>query len=136
MAVVRATSDEVVAAMRRLVLALTGQGNDPWGMVEGLQLRMGMVLLDKISTAFAIKSCGGTGEDGIKWKPLKPETIARRRLSGPDIKGLKAIGIRAKNVYKKGATGGKVYAGYEFKGMVRGSLSPAEDREWRKIFVV
>jgi len=47
-----------------------------------LQL-LGVRLLSFIKQAYIQKSRGGTGDDGIVWKPLKPETIlAKNRRTG------------------------------------------------------
>jgi hypothetical protein len=77
---------------------------------------MGVALLGQIQQAFIVKSRGGTGSDGIKWVPLKPETIAQRRIGPGD---LVAIGVK----------GAKIPA-----GRVRGLLTPDQDRRWRQIF--
>lgn len=76
-----------------------------------IQLRIGIQLLSEIQQAFIEKSRGGTGSDGIRWQPLKRETIAQRRVG----KGfLKSQGITGKRV--------------------RGLLTPAEDKLWRSIY--
>ncbi len=51
---------------------------------KGLQLRLGVALLSQIQQDYIVKSRGGTGKDGIRWAPLKPSTIARRRKSKAD----------------------------------------------------
>ena len=80
-------------------------------LAQLIQLRIGIQLLSEIQQAFIEKSRGGTGSDGIRWQPLKRETIAQRRVG----KGfLKSQGITGKRV--------------------RGLLTPAEDRLWRSIF--
>lgn len=94
--------------------ALAGT-SDPHQIARGIQLRSGVALLSKIQQAFVVKSRGGTGEDGIKWKPLKRETIAQRRIGKGDLAG---IGIK----------------GTKAKGRVRGLLTPDQDRRWRQIF--
>lgn len=95
---------------RQLPKILEGRG-DRADLMRGLQLRLGVVLLSKIQQAFVVKSRGGVGSDGIRWKPLRPETIAQRRATAAERKQL---GI-----------GGK---------RVRGLLTPAEDKRWRAIF--
>lgn len=94
-----------------LVRAATGRAPDPTGLAKGVQLRVGVTALSLIQQAFIVKSRGGTGSDGITWKPLKRETIAQRRTSGAERK---ALGITGKRV--------------------RGLLTPTEDRVWRGIF--
>lgn len=90
---------------------LAGHAPDPLGIARGLQLRLGVALLSKVQQAFIVKSRGGTGDDGIKWPPLKPETIAQRRTTAGERKQLGITGKR-----------------------VRGLLTPAEDKRWRAIF--
>ena len=75
--------------LQRLSAQLVGRETDTTGgMIHGLQLRLGLVLLTKIQQAFEVKAAGGVGEDGIQWAPLKPATIAARRLSGDDRKAV------------------------------------------------
>ena len=69
----------------------------------------GRNLLDRTHRDFAIKSRGGTGSDGIKWAPLKPATIRRKRGA--------AIGIRSGELEQPvgdllRVTGNQVEAGY------------------------
>jgi hypothetical protein len=69
---------------------LAGTQADVNYIAQGLQLRVGIVLLSKIRSDFITKSHGQRGEDGIQWKKLAPSTIARRRLGGADKKALSA----------------------------------------------
>lgn len=82
------TRADLMQRLRQLPGILAGTIPDPAGFVEGMQLRLGVQLLSKIQQDFITKSQGGTGEDGIKWPPLSPETIARRRLGPADRKAL------------------------------------------------
>lgn len=66
--------------------AVTGEGPDPSGLVRSWQLAIGMAALASVREAFITKSRGGTDEMGITWPPLKPETIARRRIGKEDLK--------------------------------------------------
>lgn len=75
----QATSEQLESLWEKLPKVLSGAAPDPWGVAQGLQLRLGMVLLSKIRQDFETKSRGGTGEDGIKWVPLTKQTIANRR---------------------------------------------------------
>jgi hypothetical protein len=72
---------------------------------------MGQALLSKIKDNFLVLSRGGTSEGGYKWKPLKPQTIAQRRVTGAEKKSLGISGRR-----------------------VRGLLTLEQDRRWRGIF--
>lgn len=106
----RGTRPEAEEAARQLGAMLAGTVPDPQGFARGIQLRAGVALLSEVQRDFLVKSRGGTGRDGIKWAPLKPETIARRRTTRAERKGL-GIG----------------------KGR-RPSLSPAQDARWRAIY--
>lgn len=54
-------------------------------VVEGFFVAIGFGALTDIHDAFKVKASGGTDDMGIKWPPLKPETIANRRF-GPGEK--------------------------------------------------
>lgn len=58
---------------------LAGRAPDPTGIAEGILLGMGMALLGEVQRDFITKARGGVGRDGIKWEPLKEETVRRRR---------------------------------------------------------
>lgn len=49
------------------------------GPADEILKRVGIVVLNKIAHAFAIKSQGGTDETGERWAELSPSTIAKRR---------------------------------------------------------
>lgn len=112
----RGASADVKEIIVGFVRSLAGENNVGASLVRGVQLRVAGALLSEIEQAFIAKSRGGVGSDGIRWPPLKRETIAQRRIGPGD---LAAIGI-------KGA--GKP------KGRVRGLLTKDQDKEWRKIF--
>ncbi len=84
----RGTRQQFVQVLAQLRPALSGQQSDLTGLLEGLQLRLGMVALALIKSAFIEKSQGGTDGAGEKWPPLAPSTIARRRLGPADRKAL------------------------------------------------
>jgi hypothetical protein len=65
---------------------LTGQAPDTLGIARGVFLSVGFAALGDIQRDFIVKSRGGTGEDGVQWAPLKPATIAQRRLGLKDKK--------------------------------------------------
>lgn len=114
---IRATRDEVKEIVNGFIRTLAGRSSDHLTLARGLQLRIGMVMLSQINEDFVTKSRGGTGVDGIKWKPLSPITIMNRRF-GPGEKGRlnKAAGVRD-------------------RGGLRPLLTAELDKEWRKIFV-
>lgn len=88
-------------------------GHGPYASEVGraITLRMGVALLSQVQQAFLMKSRGGTGSDGIKWKELSPKTIAARRVTRQEKKDL-GIGGRRE----------------------RGLLTPAQNRRWKSIF--
>jgi hypothetical protein len=107
----RATEAEVRDALARLPAVIAGLAPDVNGVGRALQLRIGVTALSQIQQAFITKTRGGIGSDGIKWKPLKPATIAQRRTTRTERK---AAGV-----------GGK---------RVRGLLTPSQDKQWRRTF--
>lgn len=102
---------DLLALLRQLPRILAGTEADPYGVAQALQLRLGVALLSKIQQSFVAKSRGGTGEDGIRWPPLKRETIAQRRTTRAERKALGITGRRE-----------------------RGLLTPAQNERWRKLF--
>jgi hypothetical protein len=66
--------------LRRLPRILAGTSPDTTrGGVKAVLTRMGMVALAIIREAFVVKAGGGVDASGMKWEPLKPETIAYSR---------------------------------------------------------
>lgn len=96
--VYRGTAGEAAAMVREAVAAMTG-GPDPHGVGRALKLRMGVALLSCVQTDFITKSRGGVGRDGIKWEPLKPETVARRRLGKADKRAVKGKSAKDRFAY-------------------------------------
>lgn len=82
------TREELRQTLEMVPQILSGQVNDPTGLVEGLLLRVGMTALSLIREAFLVKARGGTDAAGDSWEPLKPATIERRRLGPEDRKNL------------------------------------------------
>jgi hypothetical protein len=115
-AVFRGSREELTAMIGKLNEALAGVSNGFESYVRPIYDVLGVSLLSSIQQAFIVKSRGGTGSDGIQWEPLKPETIAQRRIGTED---LLAIGVK----------GNKIPA-----NRVRGLLTPDQDARWRKIF--
>jgi hypothetical protein len=105
------------AGLKRILQSIpaivAGSQADPGGVVQAIQLRCGVALLSQIQQDFITKSRGGTGRDGVTWKPLRPETIAQRRTTAAERK---AAGVGGRN------------SGH------RGLLTEAENRRWRAIF--
>lgn len=73
------------------VAAISGQNTAD--AIRGLQIAVGLELLDRISEAFVVKSDGGTDAAGERWAPLSPKTIAYGRkhpgLPPPDQRAAK-----------------------------------------------
>lgn len=71
----------------RLRLMLAGREADTLGIAVGFSSAIGFGALSDIKDAFVTKTRdGGTDDMGIRWPPLKPETIARRRVGDGDLK--------------------------------------------------
>ncbi len=107
----KGTEAEVRQALADLPRILAGLIPDVNGIGRSLQMRAGVTLLSKVQQAFIVKSRGGTGDDGIRWKPLSKAAIAARRVTAGEKK---AAGISGKRV--------------------RGLLTPAQDKRWRILF--
>lgn len=105
------TRAELRALLAKIPGIINGSVPDPQQLRRRLQTRIGVALLSSIQTDFVTKSRGGTGQDGIKWKPMLPSSIASRRITAGEKK---AAGIKGKRV--------------------RGLLTPAQDKRWRKIY--
>lgn len=73
------TREELAAFLRRLPRILAGEESDRYGIAERMQRRLGNALLKQIQRDFRTKALGYIGEDGIRWPPLKPATIAKKR---------------------------------------------------------
>jgi hypothetical protein len=110
--ILRGSRDDVRQLLAELVAALSGRGFDPHGIARPVLTRGAVALLSKIQQSFITKARGGTGEDGIAWKPLDRRTVAYgRRTTKAELRALGAGGRR-----------------------VRGLLTPAQDRRWRAIY--
>ncbi len=105
------SKDEFRDLLRQIAAASSGEGNDPTGLVRGLQLRLGVAFLSQVQQDFIRKSRGMIGTDGITWPPLKPETIARRRITAAER--------------KEAGIGGR---------RTLGKLTPEEETEWKRVY--
>lgn len=84
----RGTKEELLAELRVLPAVLAGRAPDPLGLSAAFLREIGTEILNQVKLDFLVKSAGGVGSDGVKWHPLKPETLERRRrkgFSGTDI---------------------------------------------------
>lgn len=108
---------EAQAIIRAFVGALTGSDSRYAREASGVFMAVGFAALSDIQQDFIRKARGGTGEDGNKWKPLDPKTLAYSRRFGP---GEKAQLKRA--------------AGLGPANRQRGLLTAAQNKRWRQIF--
>lgn len=105
----RGSRRDVWEMLRKAVSAANGDGR---GILYGLKLRLGVAMLTEVQQDFIVKSRGGRGQDGIQWEPLKPATIAARRVTGAERK---AAGLTKANAN-------------------RGLLTPEENKQWKQLF--
>ena len=110
------TPEQALRMLYDLPHILAGTIPDKFGIVKGIQLRAANALLSQIQLAFIEKSRGRVGSDGIKWPPLKPETIAGRRITPAEWRTAKLQGTPTKNDYE------------------RGLLTPEQNTAWKKKF--
>lgn len=61
----------------RIILGYQNAGVDR--LIRAMQVRIGMVALGYIRTAFVAKARGGADETGLSWPPIKRETVAYGR---------------------------------------------------------
>lgn len=99
--VFRGTRQQLQQVLASLPAILAGRAADPHQVARGLQLRVGVALLSQVQQDYLTKARGGTGRDGVKWKPLKPETIARRRRTAGDTKAARVLVRQAKQAGQK-----------------------------------
>ncbi len=67
-----------MAALRRLPAALKGRGGATQQVRDTLAA-VGTAFLEKVHPAFVLKARGHTDECGLRWAPLSPWTIEKRR---------------------------------------------------------
>ena len=78
----RSSAEQVKATVGSLPLKLLGGGR----FSEHVLTCIGLAVLADIQREFVIASRGGSNAYGLKWPPLKPETIANRRVGPKDIR--------------------------------------------------
>ncbi len=112
--VFRGTREELDAELRRIAAMIVGRETDTEGIVKPILMRGANALLSKIQQALIVKSRGGTDEAGIKWVPLKPETVAySRRITARDKREAGINGRRQRH---------------------RGILTADQNKLWKKTF--
>jgi len=110
------TREELAQLFNQLGEAIAGQSGGFDTYVRPIYDRIGVALLSQIQQDFITKSRGGIGRDGIQWPPLKPETIAQRRIGDGD---LKTIGVKGKKIPAS---------------RTRGLLTQDQDKRWKQLF--
>jgi hypothetical protein len=93
---------DLIAELYRVPRVFAGMEPDRGGVVEGVQLRMGMVLQGRLKENFVVQSAGGIGALNTgPWPPLSPKTLSLRRRG--TVKGSKAKGTKGgeKATYQK-----------------------------------
>lgn len=108
----RITKANLKRVLRNVPSYCVGRVVDYHGIGRMFRLNMAIAFLEKVSTAFDVKSRGGTDDLGNRWKPLKKETIAQRPLHPGDKKRL------------------GITKGMKFRGL----LTAEQDKLWRGIF--
>jgi hypothetical protein len=118
----RGGRSEAARIVRAMVSTLTGHSRQFSDYARGVYFVIGFAAMSDIHADYIRKARGGTGEDGVKWPPLSPKTLAYSRRFGPgEQTALKAAAglTRAHHL----APGGK-----------KGLLTNAELKRWRAIF--
>lgn len=101
---------------------LTGREADDQGVARGVHTAIGFAALTDIQEDYLRKARGGTGEDGVKWPPLSPKTLAYSRRFGKGEKTAlkKAAGLGAHHKYGPGQN--------------KGLLTKEQLKRWKQIF--
>lgn len=81
----RGSKAQLIEQAMQLAAVLSGAQDDATGVARAFLLAIGYAALSDIREAFVIKARGGTDAMGIKWEPLKPATIANRRVGKKDM---------------------------------------------------
>lgn len=97
----RGSREDARQVAHQLTRILTGQDVDSHGIARGVFLAMGFAALSDVKDDFIRKSRGGTGEDGRKWAPLSPVTIANRKVDAREARANPDIRERAKIVRRE-----------------------------------
>lgn len=118
----RGSRAEARAIVRRLALLLAGRAPDERHVARGVFLTLGFAALADIQEDFLRKARGGTGEDGVKWPPLSPRTLAysRRFGRGEQARLKRAAGLAAHHRFAPGGA--------------KGLLSAAQLKRWKQIY--
>ncbi len=90
----RGTRADITRIALQLAAVLAGRAPDTHGVARGFMLTLGFAALADIKEAYLVKASGGTDDNGIRWPPLAPATIARRRVGAGDRKSSALVQIR------------------------------------------
>jgi len=90
------TYDDVVAKINELAAIFSGEAVDFQDIGKGFVSAIGFAALSDIHEAYVTKARGGTDAMGIQWPPLKPATIANRKVGRKDKQQNEAIRTREK----------------------------------------
>lgn len=116
----RGSRDELLRVIRQIPKAMAKPSGDMHprlrNVIKAAKLATGREMWVQIHKAYKVKSKGGTDSLGIKWKDLSPATKAAREPTTALKRKM------ASNIRRGGSTS-------------RPTLSPAQDRVWRGIFV-
>ena len=115
----RGSRQEALRIVTAVKDSLVGAQRDSEGIAKACFVALGIAALSDIKADFVRKSRGGTGEDGVKWKPLSPKTLAYSRRFGP---GEKAALKRAAGLNQ----------GHRFAPVGTGLLSSAQLASWKR----
>jgi hypothetical protein len=83
----RGNRDELNTVFRNMVASIAGSSQTYRTEAQAIHAVVGLSALSDIKADFVRKARGETGEDGIKWAPLSPKTLAYGRKA-PKAGGL------------------------------------------------
>jgi hypothetical protein len=117
----RSIKQQVIAKAKALLAELCGSGTAA-GEAKAVLSSAAFTLEQKIKEQFIVKSRGGTGDDGISWKPLSKAYLAygRRFAKGEQASLKSAAGLGKGNRFAPGDN--------------NGLLTAAQLKRWRKLY--
>lgn len=84
MIVYRGTRQDLLLQVAQLSAILSGRAADATGIAKAFLMAIGYAALADIRDAYVKKARGGTDAMGVRWAPLRPRTIANRRVGPGD----------------------------------------------------
>lgn len=79
---VRTTEEDLLAFVRSLPARLTGRTTDPTGISRRVLRACALKTLELLQKAYRDRARGVADESGLKWVPLKKETVERKKRLG------------------------------------------------------